>query len=138
MKIHHYGLATNDLERSIEAFKDLGFCIGETIEDPIQKVRISFVSCEGGHFIELICDMEPGQGPTSRIVSQIGTHFYHLCFEVEDIENTIKEFREKGYLLRHKPVPAAAFNGRRIAWLYHRTMGLVELLEAKTKDIENE
>ena len=39
MRVHHYGLALSDMEKGIEAMSSLGYEIGETVVDPIQKVE---------------------------------------------------------------------------------------------------
>jgi len=128
MHIHHYGLATKNLERSMEVFRSLGYEIGEPVFDSIQKVEVAFVFLEGEHPIELVCDQEAG-GPTSEILSKVGSGLYHVCYEVDNIEQMVTTLRQKGFLLKHKPVKATAFNDRKIAWLYNRDIGLVELLE---------
>lgn len=129
MRIHHYGLATRDLENSMEAFRSLGYAVSEPVSDFFQKVRVAFVSREGEHPIELVCDSEAKGGATRNILSKVGSSFYHVCYEVDDLEQMIATLRQKGFLLRHDPVSATAFHGRRIAWLYNRDIGLVELLE---------
>ena len=65
----------------------------------------------------------------NKIVKKSGSCFYHVCFEVDNIDESVNDLRNSGYLLRHKPVKAKAFGGRKIAWMYHRDIGLVELLE---------
>lgn len=128
MRIHHYGLATENLERSIKVFEALGYEAGDPVLDPIQKVRVAFVSYKEELPIELVCDDEAG-GPTTGFLSKVGSGLYHMCYEVDNIEETITALRPKGFLLRHKPVEAAAYGGRRIAWLYSSDIGLIELLE---------
>jgi len=54
---------------------------------------------------------------------------YHLCFEVKTIEKAIEMARKHGFHCIAAPVPAKAFGSRRIAWLFSRDYGLVELLE---------
>jgi len=127
MKIHHYGLATRDFDQTVNVFKSLGYHVSERVEDPIQKVALAFVQCQG-HCIEIVCDLD-AQGPTGAMVKKNGSGLYHICYEVERLEAKIEELQTQGFLLRHEPVPAAAFNGRRIAWLYHVYLGLIELLE---------
>ena len=78
--------------------------------------------------IELVCDVD-ANGPTHRIVSKTGNGLYHICYEVDNLEETIMKLRDKGFLLRHAPVPAVACDGKRIAWMYNRYIGLIELLE---------
>ncbi|MDY6987193.1 MAG: VOC family protein [Thermodesulfobacteriota bacterium] len=128
MRMHHYGLATENLERSMKVFEALGYEVSDPVLDPVQKVRVAFVSRKEELPIELVCDSESG-GPTTGILSRVGSGLYHVCYEVDNIEETITALRAKGFLLRHKPVEAVAYNRRRIAWLYSRDIGLIELLE---------
>ena len=128
LTVHHYGLATDSLERSIETLRSLGYRVGEIILDPVQKVRVVFASRPQEAMIELICDVDE-KGPTSRIVSKTGNGLYHICYKVDNLEEKIMKFRDKGFLLLHAPVPATACNDKRIAWMYNRYIGLIELLE---------
>ena len=130
MRIHHYGLATNNLDQAMEAFRSLGYQVNEPVLDPIQRVKVALASREGEHPIELVCDDEGG-GQVRGILSKSGSGLYHICYEVDQLEETIATLRAKGYLLLHKPTPATAFDKRRIAWLYNRNIGLIELLESK-------
>jgi len=128
LTIHHFGLASNDLDRSIEVFRSLGYIPGEIFIDPIQKVKLVFVSRIGETPIEIICDLDE-TGPTKNIIAKSGNSFYHVCYAVIDIEKTIEDFKTKGFMLKAKPVLATAFKGKKIAWLYNRFIGLIELLE---------
>jgi methylmalonyl-CoA/ethylmalonyl-CoA epimerase len=128
VRAHHFGLATDDLARSIETLRSLGYHVGEITLDPIQRVRVAFASRPEEAMIELVCDVD-ANGPTHRIVSKTGNGLYHVCYEVDSLEETILKLRDRGFLLRHAPVPAAACDGKRIAWMYSRYIGLIELLE---------
>ena len=128
LRIHHYGLATNDLERSMETLDSLGYHLGEITLDPVQKVRVVFAYRPQEAMIELICDVDEN-GPTHRMISKVGNGLYHICYEVDHLEETMGKLREKGFLLMHAPVPAAACDGKIIAWMYNRYIGLIELLE---------
>lgn len=127
MKIHHYGLATKDFDRTVNAFRLLGYAVSPKMEDPVQRVSLAFVQCND-HFIEIVCDLDE-HGPTRTMVNKNGSSLYHICYEVEQIEDRIEELQKQGFLLRHKAVPAVAFKGKRIAWLYNPYLGLIELLE---------
>lgn len=128
IKVHHYGLATSDLNRGAKTFSLLGYDVSEPIYDPVQQVEVVFVSRSGETTIELVCDSGTN-GPTNGFISKVGSGLYHICYEVDDIENTIKKLRENGFFTKQKPVEATAFKNRRIAWLYNRDIGLIELLE---------
>lgn len=126
--VHHYGLATDNLERSMEAMAALGYKIGNITYDAVQKVRVAFVFRDQEAMIELVCDADEN-GPTRRFLSQGRNGLYHICYEVDNVEEATKKLREEGFLLRHAPVPAVACGGRKIAWMYNRHIGLIELVE---------
>ena len=90
MKIHHYGLATTDIQQSVKIFSLFGYKISDPIFDPIQKVKAVFILREGEIPIEIICDSET-DGPTSGFIAKVGSGLYHICYEVEEIEDTIKK-----------------------------------------------
>jgi len=61
---------------------------------------------------------------------------YHICFEARDIEKTLADVARKGCVIVSQPVPAMAFDCRRIAWFFTPTGQLVELVETAFKDDE--
>jgi hypothetical protein len=48
---------------------------------------------------------------------------------VNDIEAALQNVRSQGCIVVSRPVPATAFEGKRIAWFYTPTRQLVELVE---------
>ena len=56
---------------------------------------------------------------------------HHLCYEVNDLEAELETARSHGGIVVRKPVPAVAFGGRRIAWVFTRYKLLVEFLEQR-------
>ena len=129
MKVHHYGLATKSIEKSIKAFLTLGYeTCSEIIFDPIQGVNLLFLKNENDHLIELV---EPAQdeNPVSKILAKSGSSLYHICYEIEDFDLKIEELKKQRFVQVIPPTPAVAFDGRRICFLYNPTLGLIELLE---------
>lgn len=114
VSFHHVGLAISSLTEA------------EAITDPIQKVKIAFAELDGCR-IELL---EP-TGEDSPIFNSVkkGIKLLHICFEVDDLKSALDNARKNGFLLIASPVPAAAFANRRIAWVFHRIWGVIELLE---------
>ncbi len=103
-------------------------------DDPIQNVRVCFVGTAVGEFtVELVAPL-PGatRTPIDRILEK-GNTGYHVCYEVDDIEQTLERYTSAGCALISGPVPAVAFESRRIAWVLTPTRNLVELLEASAK-----
>ncbi|UVO30880.1 VOC family protein [Bradyrhizobium arachidis] len=101
---------------------------GPLFEDPIQQVRIQFVS-GGGPRLELI---EPAgaESPVEGILKR-GSKFYHLAYEVDRFDDAIARFRERQHVLVSSPAPAVAFEMRRIVFLASATRTLIELIEAR-------
>ena len=66
--------------------------------------------------------------PVGQVLAK-GIGAYHICYEVENIEDALEYVHSKGCVVITKPVPATAFEGRRIAWFYTPTRQLVEVVE---------
>lgn len=117
-KFQHIGVA-------VKSIKDV--CPSSEITvDPNQSVSVAFVLMNGIN-LELI---EP-YGDKSPIKDSLnkGIKLLHICYAVPDIETAIKKCRKHGFHLIVRPIPAVAFNNRKIAWVYSNIYGLVELLE---------
>ena len=102
---------------------------GEIIHDPGQRVRVAFLRSNdpGNPVIELV---EPA-GEASPVIKFLGKGggLHHLCYEVADLEAGLREARSMGMLIIAGPVPAVAFGGRRISWVYSKNRLLMEFLE---------
>lgn len=125
---HHIGIATRSIEKTAKYYLEAGFSMTETITDPIQKVKITFLTKGQMPRIELL---EPAMddSPVSQILDKSGTGPYHICYEVDNIEEAIKDLKKKRFLPLFKPVKAVALENRLICFLYNADVGLIELLE---------
>jgi methylmalonyl-CoA/ethylmalonyl-CoA epimerase len=48
---------------------------------------------------------------------------------VESIEDAVAELRKMRYIVVRKPEPAIAFGNKRVCFLYHKQVGLIEIVE---------
>lgn len=120
----HVGLAVRSIENTLDIADKI-----DVVSDSIQKVSVGFVQMNG-LTVELI---EPlGQDTPVALSLKKGQQLVHLCFRVPDMAAAIEKGRQNGFHCIAKPVPAIAFNNRKIAWLFSRTYGLIELLEMET------
>jgi len=131
---HHVGVAVPDVEQA-SAFYSTAFgfqVVSGPFDDPIQKVKVCFLSEPGQGLapLELIAPLGDDSPVNGYLTKGIGA--YHLCYEVADIAATLAELRAQGCLVISKPVPAVAFGGRKIAWCFTPTRQLLELLEQET------
>jgi methylmalonyl-CoA/ethylmalonyl-CoA epimerase len=98
------------------------------IHDHAQQVKVQFWGNSAGPQVELI---EPA-GPNSPAMASLekGGGLNHLCYEVENLDEIYSTAREKGSIQVCAPVPAKAFDGRRICFLFDTMLGLIEFVEA--------
>ncbi|MFL6451858.1 MAG: VOC family protein [Bryobacteraceae bacterium] len=130
MRLHHVGIVVQDLCQYGEAYVSfLGLTAASAIfEDPIQKVRLQFWKDAHGNLVELI---EPN-GPDSPVQNAVrkGGGLNHLCYQVEDIDQAVQSAIEKGGVAATGIVPAVAFEGRRVAFVFFPKLNLIEFVEA--------
>ncbi len=132
MRFHHIGYAVRNIRSYLDNFLIPMFApdhITDPVSDAGQRVTVCFVEMSGGPTIELV---EP-LGENSPVESVIGSTrggLYHLCFEADDLEAELVRLRSKRCVPLGKPVPAAAFGGRRIVFLLTPERDLIELVEA--------
>lgn len=103
----------------------------QTVENTLQKVKVTFLNKEGSITVKLI---EPVEGNLSLInfVTRTGG-FHHLCFRCDDINDKIEELTGKGLRLLTPPQPGEAFNRSNIAFLLARWGLNIELIDTDEK-----
>ena len=128
---HHIGIACRDIDKTREFYLGLGYTASPVVDDPLQHVRICFLDKEGAPRLELLQPLDD-QSPVARTLATAGVTPYHFCYEVRNIDEAIAALRTKRFLLVSGPVPACALGDRRIAFLYNKNNGLIELVENPT------
>ena len=125
MKIHHVGIACRNIEETL-IFIEKTYKVIEktcTVYDPLQDVNLCFITVEDNLNIELV------SGSKVENLIKKNINLYHLCYEVDDIDKSIKSFIDGGSFLISKPKSAVLFNGRKVCFLTS-PLGIIELLEA--------
>lgn len=131
-RFHHVGVAVADIAAYRRDLFDPLFQpleVSAPVADPIQRVRVAFATMRGGTVIELVEPLGPGS-PVDRLLAAGRGGLYHLCYEVDDLDAAIAQFRLRRCLPLARPAPAVAFGGRRIVFLLTPQRDLIELLEA--------
>jgi methylmalonyl-CoA/ethylmalonyl-CoA epimerase len=129
MRLHHVGVITGNLESSINFYTSLGYTASGIYTDPLQKARIVLMQRAHEPLVELIAP-DSSDSPAARWIQRIVVGPYHMCYEVDDLEDIMALLRRHRLFPLIKPVPAVAFNMRRIVFLWGESSGLLELLEA--------
>lgn len=129
MKVDHIGYAVRNIERAQKALLTMGgYHAGPAVEDRDRGVRIAFCDLDGVR-LELVSPMRPGT-PVDTYLQKQGNTPYHVCYQSEDLEADVTRLRRSGFKVTVPPAPAVAFGGRRVAFLYSLSLGLVELVES--------
>ncbi len=96
-RIEHIAIAVDSMKQSLELMRDT-FGLDLEYEEQIGQTKLAMLPV-GQTYIELL----EGQGPESGVtkwIEQKGTGLFHICFEVEDIEEAIAELKAKNVKLQ--------------------------------------
>ena len=128
---HHVGLVVASIPNSVQDFASMLQADWDKVvfHDPNQGVRVTFLKSRraGDPLWELV---EPAdeQSPVESFAAK-GGGLHHVCFAVDNLEQALSGARAQGAVVARQPMPAVAFGGRRIAWIYTRNHLLIEYLE---------
>jgi methylmalonyl-CoA/ethylmalonyl-CoA epimerase len=136
--LHHVGYVVASISEVGSQFAaSLGaYWNGEIIHDPLQEARVTFLRC-GGPDTPALELVEP-DGENSQLHNFLhrGGGLHHVCYEVDSLSTQLEQSRSAGAVVTRKPLPAAVFGGRLIAWVYTREKLLVEYLERRPASIQ--
>ena len=126
-KIHHVGIVTGDLNKAVQRFEGFGLSWREVINNEDIGINAAFFLI-GDSLIELINYTEPAKTHDHVVRSQKGI-INHLCFEVDNLEVSIREFEQTGAKLV-EGFPKCGAKGH-IAFFYPETTEgiLIELCQ---------
>lgn len=100
---------------------------GGWIHDLSRKIEIAFVE-NHGILVELV---HPDDDCTliGKALRKLRSTPYHICYACNDLDDCIAALQEAGWIVSQAPAEAPALGGRRVAFLYGKGTGLIELLE---------
>jgi methylmalonyl-CoA/ethylmalonyl-CoA epimerase len=128
MKIHHVGYLTKNLEKSRKQFEKLGYETEQEVSfDEIREINIEFM-VNDGYRVELIEPVSK-DSPMYPLLKHYKNTPYHFCYSVENLEEAIEKLTEERYVVIDKPERAPCIEGRRVSFLMHKDMGIIELVE---------
>ena len=135
MKFQHIGMAVNSIDATAPHYVDAGYKKSESIVDPIQNIRICWLTKPGEPTVELLEPVDD-KSPVVKTLEKNGVTPYHICYTVDDIDDACKKLRKMKYMIVSRPTEAVAFCGSKVCFLYHKDMGLIELVESPAKIID--
>lgn len=130
MRLHHIAYVCENIEQKAEEFRRLlGYKIESSpVIDENQNVRISFLVHKDGSRLELLEPYGP-KSPVRKFLEK-GGGLYHLCFEVDDLEVTLRQItsNNQAYIVK-QPTAAPAIEARRVAFVVTAGNDLIEFVE---------
>lgn len=94
MKLDHIGYITDQIDETKDSFVRLGYVSDSIVDFEAHKCKICFLRKEGETTVELV---EPYEDNKSlRKLLKNGVTPYHVCYEVEDIHQSIKDLNGGG------------------------------------------
>ncbi len=129
-KIDHVGIAVKNLEEAIKVWEGLGLKVDEIEEVQDQKVRTAIIHI-GESRIELL-EPTAEDSPIAKFIAKRGEGIHHIALGVDNIEEHLKELKEKGYRLIDEE-PRIGAGGAKIAFVHPKAVTgvLLELCERK-------
>ncbi len=129
LKIHHIGIATDDITLTKHFYEQLGYVASAPIADPIQRVLICLLTHPNHVPIELVQPLTE-KSSVNKILSKNGVTPYHICYEVEDIDSVFDLLTEhENFIPLFRPVEATAMGDKLICYLYRKDVGYIEIIE---------
>ena len=128
---HHVGFVVASISNVVHDFANMlqADWDEQVFHDPNQGVRVTFLKSRkaGDPLWELV---EPAEekSPVHTFAAK-GGGLHHVCYVVDSLEQALVDARSLGALVTRQPMPAVAFGGRRIAWIYTKNRLLIEYLE---------
>ena len=135
LKFHHIGVATDDIDATASMYEQGGYHRSATIYDPIQNVNICWLTKESAPTVELLAPQDV-KSPVNKTLEKVGVSPYHCCYVVTSIDEAAKELRKQRYVMVSRPSEAVAFKGSRVAFFFHKNVGLIELVEEPAEIVE--
>lgn len=126
-RLEHVAITVNDMDEAKNTWANV-LGITQEYEEQIGQTKLAMLPV-GQTYIELLSAEGP-ESPVNEWKDKHGESIWHLCFEVENIDEAVVELKGKGVkLLNEEPKPG--HGGSRIVFLDPASTGnvLIELAE---------
>jgi methylmalonyl-CoA/ethylmalonyl-CoA epimerase len=107
LPVHHIGIAVQSIDEAMRFYGDkLGLEVVDRRELRERALKVVFVQT-GNTLIELLEPTDP-ENTVARFIERRGPGLHHLCFGTTNIEEHLRDLKEKGVeLIDEAPRPGA-------------------------------
>jgi len=127
-RIAHLGIAVERIDEALPFYRDvLGLTPRHGLETADGATILSLAL--GDSDVELLEPATP-DGPIAKFLAKRGPGIHHVCYRVEDLDQSLARCRSAGYRLVDAE-PRIGAGGKRIAFLHPKSTSgiLIELTE---------
>lgn len=118
-KIDHIGVAVKSIEETLPFYTEkLQLQLLGIEEVPTQKVKVAFLQI-GESKIELLEPMSP-ESPIAKFIEKRGEGIHHIALGVDNINDRIKEIKEKGIQMINETAVIGA-GGAYVAFMHPKS-----------------
>lgn len=125
--VDHIGYAVRNMSKAKGILSILGFSFDSAKTDTYRNVMV-MVGKMGGVTVELLSPLEGMVSPIDEILKKNGPMPYHICYRCDDIDETVEELRNIGFIQIGSVARSEPLNGN-VVFLYSSEIGVVELIE---------
>jgi methylmalonyl-CoA/ethylmalonyl-CoA epimerase len=127
---HHLGVGVRNTKAASLFLQRQGYAVGETVYDPLQKVRLAMCTHPTEPSIELIAPADE-DGPLTKLLRESEGTAYHICYRVESSKEAVDSLVEAGLRIATVSTvkPAVLFPGHAVSFHQIIGFGLIELVE---------
>ena len=96
--------------------------------DPLQNVELVLCTSKIYPAVELVKPINK-KSPITNYLNKNNEMIYHICYELDDIQELEILFSKNRAICVSKPKPAILFDNRLVSFYYIRDVGLIEILQ---------
>lgn len=109
--VDHVVIAVKDIDAAVDRYEAIfGQPVSERREAPAAGMKMAFFRFAGS-FVELVSNIDD-KGPIAKRLADKGEGVHLIAMQVEDIEATVADLREKGVRLVGDPGPGNPVKGQ--------------------------
>ena len=128
-RIDHIGVAVEEIEPSLELYRD-SFDLEVAHREIVSEQGVEAVLLDvGENHVELLAPLG-AETPVGRFLQKKGPGLHHVAYQVSDIDATLEELRQTGMALIDEQ-PRRGIRGSRVAFMHPGATGgvLTEIVE---------
>ena len=127
MKFHHIGYLVNNFNSAFKDFEKFNYKKKKSIiTDSNLKVQIQFL-VNGNNIVELVKPHKKNLGLVKLLRKK--NYAYHFAYKVENLNKALIKLK-KDFKIIVNPVPAKAFNNKKVAFLKMKNDFIIELIQS--------